>query len=168
MAPSAVIPRVFSLIIRGIVGNELSKHKVWCLCCGRYFINRITDPSDKQFSAPILLYKKKSYIIPDAPALTNTLNPHFMGFLGLYCRIPFLLVLAGVICLSIDITSSVPLSNNSPVPFQAMAELSTVYHAYFGLLISCQRDGLNHVNLYISSLIMCQQLHKLLFLQPNG
>ena len=98
MVPSAVIPRAFSLIIRGIVVNQLSKHKVWCLCCGRCFTNRITDPSDEQFSAPTLplpLHKKKLYIIPDAPALTIILNPHFTGFLGLYCRIPLLLVLAG-------------------------------------------------------------------------
>ena len=89
LVQSAVIPGALSLTIRGIVGNQWSKYKVWCLCCGRYW------PSDKQFSVP--LYKKKSYIIPDVSALINFLNPYFTVFLGLYCRIP-LLVLAGVIC----------------------------------------------------------------------
>ena len=44
--------------------------------------------------------------IHDAPALTNILNSHFTGFLGLYSHVPLRLVLAGMICSSTVITSS--------------------------------------------------------------
>ena len=109
MVPGAVIPRAFSLIIKGLFENQLSKQKVWCLYYGRCLTNCIIDPSDEQFSEPtppLQLYKKKLYVIHDAPALTNILNPHFTGFWGLYSRLLLHLVLAGMICLSTFITSS--------------------------------------------------------------
>ena len=80
-----------------------------CLYYGRCLTNCIIDPSDEQFSEPtppLQLYKKKLYVIHDAPALTNILNPHFTGFWGLYSRLLLHLVLAGMICLSTFITSS--------------------------------------------------------------
>ena len=162
MVPSAVIPRAFTLIIRGIVAKQLSKHKVWCLCCGRCLFNHITDPSDDQFSAPTLplpLYKKTSCIIPDAPALAIILNPHFTGFLGLYYCIPLLLVLAGMICSSIDITSSGSTFKQFGCTISSNGRTLNSLSWFFRLLMSYQRDRLNYINLYISSLIMWQQLY---------
>ena len=44
--------------------------------------------------------------MPELPAQTRFLNPHFLGFLGLYCRILVLLVLQGIICSSTAWNSS--------------------------------------------------------------
>ena len=115
-----------------------------------------TDLSDEQFS--VLLYKKKSYIIPDVSALINFLNPHFTVILGLYCRIPLLLVLAGVICSLIDITSS-------GSTFKQFAYTISGYDRTLNSL-SCLFSSFNELStrwikpsksFYISSLIVCQQ-----------
>ena len=169
MVPSAVIPRAFTLVIRGIVAiirwivaKRLSKRKVWCLCCGRCFFNRITDPSNDQFSAPTFplpLYKKTSCIIPNAPALAIILSPNFTGFLGLYYCIPLLLVLAGMICSSIDITSSGSTFKQFGCTISSNGRTLNSLSCFFHLLMICQRDQLNYINLYISSLIMWQQLY---------
>ena len=43
---------------------------------------------------------------PLAPALTTFLNPHFLGFLGLYCQTLVYLVFDGIICSSTEWNSS--------------------------------------------------------------
>ena len=107
MVPNAIISKAFNFSISGIVVSQLSKHKVWYLCWGRCFTNRITEPSEKYFSAPTLplpLYKKKSYIIPHDLALRNILNAHLTVFLRLNCHILLLFIFEGMICSSTDMT----------------------------------------------------------------
>ena len=101
----------FNLSIKGIVVNQLSKHKVWCFCWGRCFTKCITDPSAEQFSAPMLpfpLYMQEEIV--HHSCLTSSdehLEAPLHRFLRvMYCRIPLCRVLAGMICSSMDITFS--------------------------------------------------------------
>ena len=64
---------------------------------------RFTD-FDGLITCTITAVKKKTYIIPDAPALRNILNPHLTGFLRLNCRILLLFVFERMICESLDMT----------------------------------------------------------------
>ena len=90
----------------------------------------------------------------------NHLKSQFHRFLGiLYYCIPLLLVLAGMICSSIDITSSGSTFKQFGCTISSNGRTLNSLSCFFHLLMSCQRDQLNYINLYISSLIMWQQLY---------
>ena len=85
--------------------KKLAKNTLKLLFLGRVSHRRFTKspvtPSLLLFSIHLPRYTSKSYIIPEASHLMNTLYPHVCGFFGIYCFTEEWCLL-GTICSSIE------------------------------------------------------------------
>ena len=86
----------FSFSNSGNVENQLSKYSWWFWYFGNSCTRWNTNPSAHP-ALPVPAYMKKSYMLPDCPAHTISLNQYLWIFFRLHCRIlPALLVFAGI------------------------------------------------------------------------